>query len=444
MRSICMKKLTEMITARLKEKRMSQADLAKRLAVTPQYVSQILNGGRNPTAENLANIEAALEMEDGALTRGRSRRPGSGRALPSLSKMRGVEVAYLKVTMDALREAMRVLHSQTPADALRPAQGKTDTLLFDAAAEDAITRKLRAFNDKCAIFTEESKDPLGGREYADRTCYFIDPFDRSTPFKALLETTLIKGRHKYVGDVVHDQENPLIGLQAPFGSITCIRDKQITFNVMMNYCTGETYVACKAMLKRGNIVDCPDPETLASFGTDIRFKAREGREFTCFLGRRDSEKRPQYERHLQDLSFRPGQHPPTNLQDPGGPPRILYLTDEGVTDPLLAGVLSNGEKICEWIGWLAYVAHSGELAAYELYAGNISQRDEILLAPPPDYSMFQIENGLCHLKLERILNLNTPVFYRGAILVAHFGSSDIITEMRVTKCRELVLNRHTQ
>ena len=299
--------------------------------------------------------------------------------------------------------------------------------------------RLSSFNERCSIFTEEANE-IGRRDFANRTSYFIDPFDRSVRFASLLEDARTRG-FRNVGEVIRDPNNPMTGLNAPFGSVTCVRDEQIAFNVMMDYCSGETYVACKAMLKHGNIDVCPDPEALAAQGEDILFESQEGRSFTCFVGQPATKKREQYEQHLSNLAFQPGRLPPEELQDPGGPARVLHLTDETILGPKVVCILSNGEKICEWFGWLAYVAHCNELAAYELYAGTISVRDEILLAPPPSYSMFQItEKRECKLKLERILVLDYPVQYRSAIVVAHIGSADVITDMRAMRCCELDLH----
>ncbi len=429
------------ISTLLKDKGLSQKELASRMKVSAQYIGQIINGSRRPTYENLGAIEKALNQPIGSLTNGLPTKDLSYRRPVSLASMPGVEVAYIRVAMDALREARRVLHSQSPEGALRRAAGKDDTYMFDAGVERVIIDKLRAFNDKCAIFTEEA-NVIGKRENAMRMCYLIDPFDRSTPFANLLKQCVGNkpSGDKLIGDMINGEDYPMTGLSSPFGSISCVRENRITFNVMMDYSSGEIYVACKAMLKHGSIDECPDPEALAVRGSDIRFEPRKGKEYACFLGKEGSSKRELYEQHLKDLDFRPGHLPRKELQDPGGPARILYLSDDPAlaTENKLACILANGEKICEWFGWLAYVAHSNELAAYELYARKFSARDELLLAPPPNYSMFTTDKeGQCQVNLDRILVLNTPVFYRSAIVITHIASTEVVADMNATNCREL-------
>ena len=209
---------------------------------------------------------------------------------------------------------------------------------------------------------------------------------------------------------------------------------------MMDYQSGEIYVACRAMIKHGQISNCGDPERLACYGGDIRFSQRSGLEYTCFLGSGESLKRTQYTKHLEVLNFPHERRPPTDLEEPGGPARILYLSDAYGNDHDLACVLSNGEKISEWFGWLAYVMHSDDLAAFELHADQVTPvRDKILLAPPPNYSIFQInDDGVCKLNLDRLLILDTPVFYRAAILIAHKRSLNITNEMSALESRRLV------
>lgn len=432
--------LSALIQQRLRVLGMSQKELSMHMGVSPQYINQIIMGKSRPSNGQLAVMEQILGVGPKAFgSSGWVVDESIGRRASILDRMPGIEVAYLKCCMDSLNEARRVLLSQTPANAMRDAFiGKKDTKLFDAACESAIVNGLKAFNERCTIFTEESTAVDGRRDFANQASYFIDPFDRSSAFVQLLTCARDKGAST-VGEAFTADYNTLANLNAPFGSISCVRDGQIAFNVMLDYASGEVYVACKAMLKHGNIAICSDPEKLALYGDDIRFESRRGRVFTCFLGRSDdSEKRQQYEKQLKDLDFQPGEAPPQHLQDPGGPARILFLADRCPADSKVACILSNGEKIGEWCGWLAYVAYSDDLMAYDVCGKHLTQRDSILLAPPPDYSIFQIDSdGICRIDLERILYLSKPVFYRGVLLVAHSRSSEIISEMRVMKSREL-------
>lgn len=420
---------------------VTKAQLARTMDVSPQYIGQInkqLANGKplSPaTAEKIANaLHIELGELEGALPIKTDRRSSI-----LLNRMQGVEVAYLKAAMEAVREARRLLLVKSPPDAVRPARGKPDTRYIDLIPEYAIVERLREFDDRCAVFTEECTVP-DHREFADQLCYFIDPLDRSRP----LADYLSQSKHTSVAEALDDPDCPLCGLSAPFASVSCIRNSRICFNVMLDYQSGQVYVACKAMLKHGLIEECADPEGLAIFGEDIRFEPREGLKYVTFLGHKDSQKRQQYEQHLSDLAFPHKELPPDDLQTPGGPARILYLSEDEdlIAKPRPAFIMSNGEKICEWLGWLAYIIYSEELMAYEIYAEKFTSRDSILLAPPPNYSLFSLTDEGCTLNLDRIATLDRPVLYRSAMVVMHKRSAEIAVEMRGIRerCRELRLD----
>jgi len=422
----------------LARKRLTRAKLAPRMRVSRQYVNrlarQVAKGKTPLSTEDAERLATALGLDTGSLgeylpvTRPAQRRM-------ALDPMRGVEVAYLKAAMDALAEARRLLLAKTPSEAIRPAKGKSDTKFADLACEYAIERRLRGFDKECAVFTEEGTVPEW-RDYADRLCYFVDPLDGTNQLADFLR----RSRHGSVGEALAGPKSPLKGLRAPYGAIACLRHSQILFSAMMDYASGELFVACAGMRKHGNIALCRTPESLAACGEDIRFGPRYGLDFVTFVGQ-EGPKREQYEKHLKDLKFLSGRMPPENLQVPVGPARILYLSDDKhlVPEPRPAFIMSNGEKICEWLGWLAYAVHSRELCVYEVYAETFSTRDRILLAPPPDYSLFSVTDKGCEVKLDRIKALQRPVLYRSALVMAHVESADVAMEMMAIKegCREL-------
>ena len=441
----------------LAQKGVKQSQLAKHIKVTPQYIGQIINKERVASREVLEQIEAALNLHPGALVSPRDY-SAPPKQLVSLRRMKGVEIAHLQVAMKALIESRNFLIRQKIEDVTASTRGKVDTLFFDLAPEHIIVQRLREFDNQCAIFTEEGTTEER-REFAARLAFFIDPFDRSKPFaKALDDFKKTEPDKKYVADAINDPNWSLQGLDAPFASITCVRDSKMCFNVMCNYTSGEIYVACAAMIKYGPVEKCPNPEAMAEYGKDIVFARRDGTNLITFVGTPDKKnaegnedkKRKLYEDHLTNLGFGLQDLPPPKYQDPGGPARILYLSDmpqsQGAKSSICpyrpAFILSNGEKICEWAGWLAYAAHSESLRAYELIAEKVSARDFILLAPPPTYSLFSIDANSCKLKLERVTGLDRPVTFRSAIVVTHFESSDVAIRMKARKeerCRELRL-----
>ncbi len=435
----------------LQQRRVTKADLARLMGVSAQYVGQIARGKRKVAPEFATKMEVSLGLAPGTLVHLISSPSPRVRGARALNSMEGIEVAYLGTAMAALADARHLVLRQRCHDALRPARGKSDTRFFDLAPEHALVQRIRQFDEECAVFTEEGTVD-DRREYAERLCYFIDPLDRSQPFANAIEE--LSGESPYVVDAMKSPKWRLRGLDAPFASITCIRNSQICFNAMLDYTSGTIYVACKAMLKYGPLEKCSDPERLASFGEDIFFDAREGTDLITFVGHESSPKRAQYEQHLRDLGIGEESLPPSEYQVPGGPARILYLSEassrssnrqgdgQSGVDYAPALIMSNGEKICEWCGWLAYATHSDQLRVYEVYAEKFSSRDYILLAPPPNYSLFVVSGRGCSLRLDRVTGLEKPVRYRSAIVIAHGASSEAAVWMKAMKkeqCRELQL-----
>ena len=54
--------VTEQLAGALKNSRVTQAELARRMGRTPGFVSQLLGGGRNLTLRTIADIAAALSL----------------------------------------------------------------------------------------------------------------------------------------------------------------------------------------------------------------------------------------------------------------------------------------------------------------------------------------------------------------------------------------------
>jgi transcriptional regulator with XRE-family HTH domain len=243
----------------LANKGLTKAGFARLLGVTPQYIGQVMAGKRPLHKHTIEQIEGVLHLRPGTLTTSGGTSSGQGTA-SALNLMEGVEVAYLEICMEAVAEARHMLRRQRIDKALTKARGKDDTRFFDLAPEYAIVECLREFDRECAIFTEEGTTD-DCRQFANRLAFFIDPFDRSIPFSDALQSMRSKG--DYIADAIDHPDWPLHGLDAPFASITCLRESQVVFNVMADYVSGEVYVACKAMLKHGSIDRFHNPETVA-------------------------------------------------------------------------------------------------------------------------------------------------------------------------------------
>ncbi len=430
----------ERVQEQMTERGMTQADLARASGKPAQMVSRILRGNASPQRRTVVIFARALGVHPGVLDeRFRSRGPGHRRIL---DRMGGIDVAYLGAAMAALGRARKALLQMSPEAAVRPADGKSDSLLFDSTCESAIVEELLAFDGQASVLSEERNHGNVDWARAD-TVFFIDPFDRSTPF---VETLTGLPKAPTLGDCITRRTFPMRGAEAPFGSVTCVRDGRVTFNAMIDYAGGELFVACEAMVRRGPIDLCPDPRALAVDGQPIHFEGdRAGETCACYLGSADSPNRRCYEESFEDLLGQTHPLPPESLQRPGGPARVLLLGD----DPLLTVgaqpvfVLSNGEKITEWLGWLAYARFSGQLTAFELHARKFPFRDDVLLAPPPNYSVLRVDDDRVTLDLRRLASFENPSIYRGGIAVTHNHSLALPTLRALPNKRLLPLNPST-
>jgi len=356
--------------------------------------------------------------------------------------VQGVEIQYLGAAMSALADARVSLLAQPPSAVAIPGSGKEDTKLFDSVAEQAIATRLQEFNSRCAVITEE-KGVIGEKMRGSILSYIVDPFDRSRPFVRAVGTALASldpTKCKTIGDVIGSVGFTMAHLEAPFASITCIRDGDIIFNVMVNYTDGSLYVACQKFVGSGSIHDTPTPADLFEKGKRLRFVPRSGQRLICFTGDPDKDKEPPVNEHsskymqiLHNLGFSGFDR--VKLSNPGGPARILYLTDlyTGEDPPSL--ILSNGEKVFEFLGWLAFAIYSRDLAVFELYSEGFEARGNILQAPPPNYSAFvkDVESKKVILNIDRILDLDPPGHYRSALVVTNVHSTVACATMRAKK-----------
>jgi transcriptional regulator with XRE-family HTH domain len=408
----------------LRREGVRQAQLARSVGCTPQYISQLMSGERPPSREFVEKIASSLKVHPTALDPAWK---DPKRQLHHFQMMQGIDTGYLTAAMSALKAARTSLLAQDPPASLLPGMGKEDAKLFDTITEQAIAGQLLAFNSRCAIITEET-GVIGERKQARNISYVVDPFDRSRPFFRAINELFEPEKHRTLEDMLTDGRFQMRSLEAPFGSITCIRDSEIVFNAMLDYASGVVYVACKGFVGCGNIEECPDPHTLVEKGTEIEFSPKPGPQFLCFMGDVDKDKdravneqSSKYSRILKGLGFDPGLH--LGLTNPGGPARILYLSDiyNDAENPIF--ILSNGEKVFEFLGWLAYAIHTQELAVYELYSSGFEARGFILNAPPPNYSAFVSTSTGFGLNVDRIIDLEPPGHYRGAIVVTHARST---------------------
>lgn len=382
--------------------------------------------------------------------------------------MNGLEQQYLRECIKALcRARADLLSLECCQAASRHAGRKADTLLLDEMPEETIVTTLCRFYDPhLPLVTEERGTSVALRGSEDEVVCFVDPMDRSS----VLARTLPEGTAK-VAEVFadkdwiarwQDENGGDVELSGPFGSITAVRHHEVLFNVMINYVSGNVYVACDAVVGRIGI-DCVFASGGRSvlrgtreilnliepiiFGDGLPPAADQAQRFITYCS---GPERKKYESNLvasgifRDLPIGRIREQLLAYDEPGGPARVLCLQ---AGNPFGIGfILSNGEKIGEWLGWLAYVRYSNcRLCAFEISFDSSWTRDQILMAPGPAYSVLgnrptsgtALPQKKFQLNIPKLSFLDNPSRYRGTIIICSASNWETIRNMAIAGCVEL-------
>jgi len=453
------------VLAVLERRGLNQSNLAERIGRSPQYVSQLLRSTRKPTRETIQLVADGLGVDPSEF--GYSFETEKRQAGSALAGVEGCDRALLSTSVAALREARMMLLGLHPEAALRERMLDGERVwAFEAMAEAALLRQLETHDSRLGLATEHS---VVNREgcFERRSCLVVKSCDGSALFADNLLDALDRAGHQRGGierlsDLVRLGEAPFEGPFVPFGSVTSVREGRIVFSVLLEYLSGEIYLACDGVVKAASVDICPDPESIALGGRNLGFGARRGDGCVSLLG---DEARSHPAASVEEISKRgtsrnvfalpsePRRELFHNLgfQDrqivkgtefAPGPARILFLSDAvllpDAEQPAL--ILSNGERICDWLGWLAFAAFSRQLAVFELSGSSVQDSKGILCAPPQHYSLFE-ENQSEGLRINfaRVRGLENPGKYRGAIAITCRDSIEAMADLSSRqKCRQLL------
>ncbi len=385
--------------------------------------------------------------------------------------MQGVEKAHLNASLRAIVKAFYDLYHSTVGDALQPVNlyGKTDTLGMDSGPEITIGHELNKYDSGAVVITEE----VGRKEKYNfddtfrpndpstfRTVFICDPTDRSNQLKSFLRNF---PKDAKVGDILTDSKTPE-QWEKDFGSpasitgatsaISCIRRGVPIFSVIVNYITQEVSISCAAgnrILKlTSEKVQDMTLEYICKFGDPIIFPAIEGqmesmRKFVTFLG---DEGKVGYKENLLGSGFMtdPQLNEFLHYPKPGGPSRALYLSTLQTQHKTLGFVLSNGEKIGEWIHWLPFLrfAKSQEddsqpaLILYEIFQDRPFTKEGILMAPPPTYSIFREYGDKIFVDTSWLLRMPNPSRLRGTIILAPYDNRWVVSSSDQSGYRQII------
>lgn len=391
--------------------------------------------------------------------------------------MRGCNEDYCNAAIVALLAAASNLYQMTVNESLeRTVYGKGDTLGLDAVPEIEIVNCIQRYDPDAVFITEELGREMthgwdtSGSPMHQPVIFFCDPTDRSSELKRFLERFKESRANAKVGDLI--QEESSLNVYAEIGStplsitgstsaISCIKAGDVIFAVIFNYITGELYLACSAGIYRyaclSGRTELPASVTVSEIiakGEKITFpslSATSGRyenwkRYVTFLGKSG------YAENFRDsMIFIDPAEELRHYDRPGGPSRILYLSDLQPAAKPVGFILANGEKIGEWIHWLPFVRYSysrgaRSLVLFEVFHERPWTKEGILMSTAAPYSIFQPiadHEDFMFLDVNQLAKFENPSRFRSTLLVASVGNEWALHTMRRQQYR-LVNLRPTQ
>lgn len=380
----------------------------------------------------------------------------------------GIEKSYTDAEIRAIREAQRALLDTRVKDAIGKSHvlHKGDTLGLDQRPENAITSAIQKFDPYCIIITEErgAVNPftIDGPTTVQgaRTFFGSDPFDRSNQAQEFLRKH--GAPEEKVIDVIRREDSKKLW-EAEFGgpvsitsftsAISCIRRGLPISSVILNHLAEEMTLACAA-----GIYHVPLPQDLSK---DITL------DFVQKEGQRLQFPQPAYDAGQKIVSFigKPERGYPDNFADirlvadtdlgkhlhynlAGGPARVLYLSNLQPETKPIGVVVANGEKIGEWIHWLAFTRFARReddqsapaLRLFEASQNQSRMIDGYLMMPSRDYSIFvnRENQRQCFVSSEELERKANPSKYRATLVLIPANNKWALTQVEQFGYREIV------
>lgn len=383
--------------------------------------------------------------------------------------MQGIEREYCDVCINALIGAWRELMEVTGAETLRQVRyGKGDTLGLDAIPEITIKGRLESFDNHAILITEELDDQARRRWPTDSDpikqplMFFCDPTDRSIQLKEFFERISKENPIAKVGDIMNKCnpkelweemfESPVI-VTGSTGAITCVRKGEIVFSVILNYISRTICVATDIGVYWYQLKDFSDSEnekiTLAEIvknGNNLCFpkvdkstcSLDDCKKFVTFLGKEG------YQENFDDsMLFMENADEFLHHTKPPGPPRALYLSELQNNHGFVGFILSNGEKIGEWMHWLSFVKYACNenggyaLRAYEIALERPWTKNGMLMSTSSAYSLFCSAGKKQYLDISRLRNFERPSQFRCMMVVVPCDNERIIHVLEQHQYREI-------
>ena len=360
--------------------------------------------------------------------------------------MRKSDRQLLSHCIETLLEVQAAIEA-APAERLvqHAPQYKADSLALDTIPEAVLHAKLiDEYDGRIVLVSEERGGYNCDHLVSGRVVVFADPTDRSEPLAEFIRDRIAAADSPAMtfGQLLaapdardtweHRAQCPA-ALSGACCSLAVVKDQSVLFSMLLNYITRQIVVACDRGVRaadtaalRADVDGCgfdraAVPVTFTTVATD--------RTCVTYL---DAES---YRDHAGQAGLLDGATSAA-ARNPGGPARVLFLSDLNPEPPAM--VMANGEKIGEWIGWLAVVRASGCLTAYAVSPDAPAATEGILVAPTPPYSALELHDGDLRLNVEKLKWLPNPSRYREMIVVTHRDNAAVKADIESHNGRKLL------
>lgn len=391
--------------------------------------------------------------------------------------MQGKEIAYCNLGLKVITGAILELMNIPVEEALsRVNYGKGDTLGLDAIPELSILDGVNMFDNMAVVITEET-DKFTAPQWNDSSnpkdqyfTLFSDPTDRSKFLQYFLQKLANENLGKKIGELLEEKnaaefwenldwlnkynEKPA-KITGATTAITCIYQGKVIFTVIGNYITQTIYLACQAGIYEFQLPSYNDRERFSQIDLDLVIEAgktisfptaasicktaTDYRRFVTFLGKSGYAENLAASNIFCNATEKFLHHP-----EPGGPSRILYLSNLQKDHGPIGFILYNGEKIGEWIHSLAFVKWAKNnhgnpaLKLFEISTQNAMFKEGILMSNTEAYSFFRFSDMYGkYLDLSRLQPFKTPSHFRSMLLATQADNRDINNLMYKNSYREV-------
>lgn len=372
--------------------------------------------------------------------------------------MYGSERAGLAIAIKAMLEANHNLGRLSCSEALEhvPFYGKHDTRILDAVPEITIRRTLSDhLGEQLVLISEEVGIDSSLTDAHNKLVVFLDPVDGSEALSAFIRGHVADQRVR-LRDVFRDQscrqlwdrrqECPGQRYIAGCASgLTAVKNGQVIFGLVLDLFRQELFLACRDGVFWGRVREvCHALPTVGhkmNLWRRLTFREPGTDDWERFI----TYIRPADYRANLDiirLTYSPQDEKELAHADTPGPGRIL--TQSSLSDSKASYLISNGEKISEWLGWLAFARYTkeGNTPIFKVYEASCNRsliRGNAVMAPSKHYSVFERgETGLSIINLGKLAWFSNPSQYRGTIFVIHRSNSLVIAKALARGYTEIV------